>query len=117
LGVEASLGEEPDLPLEAKEGLYRIAQEALNNAVRHAQASRVAIHLRQDNGKIVLSVKDNGIGFNTQIRYPGHIGLHTMRERAEKLGGVLDVKSAPGQGTHIRATLFRTQKEQQSADW
>jgi signal transduction histidine kinase len=111
LEVETVLGEEPDLPLEAKEGLYRIAQEALNNTVKHAQASRVAIRLQHDGAEFVLSVQDDGIGFDLQDRYPGHMGLHTMRERAEKMGSVLHVESAPGQGTRIRATLSPTRDQ------
>lgn len=116
LEVETVLGEEPDLPLEAKEGLYRIAQEALNNTVKHAQASRTAIRLQQERGELVLSVQDNGIGFDPQREYPGHMGLHTMRERVEKMGGVLHIESAQGQGTQMRVTLSSPQGQRQSAD-
>jgi signal transduction histidine kinase len=105
LEVETVLGEEPDLALEAKEGLYRIAQEALNNTIKHAQASRVVIRLQEDSGEIVLSVQDDGVGFDPQDEYPGHMGLHTMRERVERLGGTLHIESAPGQGTRTRVTL------------
>jgi len=103
--VETLLGEEPELPLEIKEGLYRIAQEALNNTIRHAQASRVAIRLQEDSGEIVLSVQDDGVGFDLRDEYPGHMGLHTMRERVEKMGGALHIESAPGRGTRVRVTL------------
>jgi signal transduction histidine kinase len=105
LQVDIRLGEEPDLPLETKEGLYRIAQEALNNAVRHAQANRVRIEVRVSKNEITLVVEDDGIGFDPQAQYPGHVGLHTMRERAERLGGTLHVDSAPAQGTRIHVTL------------
>ena len=105
LAVETALGREPDLPLEVKEGLYRIAQESLNNTVKHAQSSRVTIRLEEHGNEIMLLVEDDGIGFDPQDRHPGHIGLQTMRERAEKMGGVLDVDSIPGRGTRVRATL------------
>jgi len=105
LEVETVLGEEPDLALEIKEALYRIAQEALNNTIKHAQASRVVIRLQEDSGEIVLSVQDDGVGFDPQDEYPGHMGLHTMRERVERLGGTLHIESAPGQGTRTRVTL------------
>jgi len=105
LEVEAVLGEEPELPLEVKEGLYRIAQEALNNTVKHAQASRVAIRLEEFSDEILLLVQDDGIGFDPQDRYPGHMGLHTMQERAEKMGGTFHIESAPGRGTRLQVTL------------
>jgi signal transduction histidine kinase len=104
LEVEALLGEEPDLPLEIKEGLYRIAQEALNNTIKHAQASRVAIRLQEDSGEIVLSVQDDGVGFDPRNEYSG-MGLHTMRERVEKIGGVLHIESSPGRGTRVHVAL------------
>jgi signal transduction histidine kinase len=105
LEVETVVGEEPDLPLEVKEGLYRIAQEALNNTIKHARASQVVIRLQEDRGEIVLSVRDDGVGFEPQDEYAGHVGLHTMRERAERLGGMLHIESAPAQGTRIRVVL------------
>jgi signal transduction histidine kinase len=104
LEVEATLEKEPRLSLEAKDALYRVVQEALNNIVKHAQASRVAIHLQDDQQEIVLAVRDDGVGFDPQGEYPG-IGLHTMRERVEKMGGELHIESAPGQGTHVRVRL------------
>ena len=108
LVVETVLGEEPDLPLGTKQGLYRIAQEALNNTVKHAQASRVAIRLEVVGDEVVLLVQDDGVGFDPQHGYPGHIGLHTMRERVEKMGGILHIESAPAQGTRMRVTLYRS---------
>jgi signal transduction histidine kinase len=53
---------------------------------------------------VVLVVEDDGTGFDPQAEYPGHVGLHSMRERAQKLGGTLYVESTPGQGTRIRVT-------------
>jgi signal transduction histidine kinase len=101
--VDGNLCEEPDVPLKTKEALYRIAQEALTNAVKHAQATRLGLRLSHDKESIVLEVSDDGLGFDPTGSYPGHLGLRSMRERAARLGGVLNVESAPGQGTRIRA--------------
>ncbi len=104
LAVQTTLCEEPELPLEAKEVLYRVAQEALHNVVKHARASRV--DLRLDCGpRVVLEVRDDGQGFDPQGSFPGHLGLKSMRERAEHLGGRVTIQSAPGQGTTVRAEL------------
>ena len=95
----------PDLPLAAKEALYRVAQEALNNLVKHAQASRVDVRLRCEDSALTLEVQDDGVGFDPQVEYPGHLGLHTMHERVTRLSGTLTIESTPGKGTAIRAYL------------
>jgi PAS domain S-box-containing protein len=105
LEVEMDLGPEPLLSLEVKEALYRVAQEALNNVVKHARASRVIVRLAAEGPGIALSLEDDGIGFQPQAEYPGHIGLHTMRERIEAVGGTLTIESAPGQGTRLYVAL------------
>jgi PAS domain S-box-containing protein len=96
---------EPALPFEAKEALYRIAQEALNNVTKHAQARRVELRLCKEGGSVVLEVEDDGVGFDAQREYPGHLGLHTMRERAARLEGRLEIDSSPGHGTRLRVWL------------
>jgi signal transduction histidine kinase len=101
LEVHTEFCREPALSFEAKEALYRIAQEALNNVAKHAQASRVQLRLRSEPGGIVLDVEDNGMGFDPQCQYPGHLGLHSMRERAAMLEGRLEIKSSPGHGTRL----------------
>lgn len=85
----------------------RIAQEALMNVARHARASNVTLSLQQNEGAIRLTVRDNGRGIEPaeQARRPGSHGLTIMRERAEALGGTLEVESAPGQGTRITVTI------------
>ncbi len=95
----------PDLPLAAKEALYRVAQEALNNMLKHAQATNVELRLTCEPGLLHLEVKDNGVGFDPQADYPGHLGLHTMQERVTRLGGTLEIESAPGEGTTVHAWL------------
>jgi signal transduction histidine kinase len=103
--VNTTLGEETDLPLETKETLYRIAQEALHNTVKHARASRADLKLVCDARGIVLEVSDDGAGFDPGEDFSGHLGLKSMRERAARLGGTLQVESAPGEGTSIRVRI------------
>jgi signal transduction histidine kinase len=105
LAVAADLGAEPELALEAKEALYRIAQEALHNTVKHARAGRVELQLTADAREIVLEVCDDGVGFDPGAAFPGHLGLESMRERAARLGGTVEIASAPGRGTRLRARL------------
>jgi signal transduction histidine kinase len=111
IDVAVSLGEEPDLPLAAKEVLYRVALEALHNVGKHANASRVALTLANSNGHVILKVADNGSGFELQAHYPGHLGLRSMRERVEALGGSFSVQSTPGTGTTIYASLPCARRE------
>ena len=95
-----------------EESIYRIAQEALNNAIKHAHARQVV--LRLDNGKqngFCLSVKDDGIGFipgtgsAKEESEEGGFGMKTMRERAEALGGFIQVTSAPAKGTTVEVII------------
>jgi PAS domain S-box-containing protein len=106
-GLEVGLEvcDEPDLPLEIKEAVYRIAQEALQNAVKHARPNRLDVRLNCSAEGITLEVCDNGVGFDPMASFPGHLGLRSMRERAARLGGTLDIASAPGCGTRIRVCI------------
>jgi signal transduction histidine kinase len=93
-------------PRPVEEGLYRIAQEALNNALKHAAASNVVVRLANEDSRTVLEVEDDGRGFIVDSADGrGGMGLANMRERARKLGGSLAVLSAPGRGTIVRATV------------
>jgi PAS domain S-box-containing protein len=103
--VDAVLCYEPEASLEAKEVVYRIAQEALHNTVKHARAANVQIKVECDSKWITLEVSDDGIGFDTQGDFPGHLGLRSMRERALHLGGTLEVDSTSGKGTRICAQI------------
>ncbi len=100
--VELSLCDEPEVPLPIKEALFRIAQEALQNAARHAHSDRLDVRLTREPEGLGLEVCDNGVGFDALAAYPGHLGLRSMRERAMKLGGTLDIASAPDCGTQVR---------------
>jgi signal transduction histidine kinase len=106
--VETALCDEPDLPIEVKEAVHRIAQESLHNTVKHARASRVEIKLVDGVGEIVLEVRDDGLGFDASGSFPGHIGLRSMRERAAKLMGSIEIESAVGAGTRIVLRIPRS---------
>lgn len=96
------------LPEEMEHNLLRITQEAVSNAVKHARAKRLSIRLRLESTHIDLNIEDDGIGFeqSTVFSIPnGHFGLIGMRERTERLGGTLTVKSQLGSGTLIQVIL------------
>jgi signal transduction histidine kinase len=87
--------------------ILRIAQEALHNALRHARADHVRVRLRARDGELLLEVEDDGVGFDPkapEVR-SRHLGLTSMEERAARLGGRLDVASAPGAGTTVRLAV------------
>lgn len=90
----------PTLPMEVKITLYRIAQEALNNIVKHAQASKVQITLHDEPHQITLRLKDNGLGFDPARLTPG-MGLGIMPERARAINAEYELNSAKGSGTEI----------------
>ncbi len=98
------------LPGTQRLAIYRIYQEAMNNVLKHTRADEVRIRLQKENGKIILEVKDNGDGFDVpedwlELIRQGHLGLAGMRERAEAMGGALEVDSRPGAGTRIRVSV------------
>ena len=90
---------------DAELGLFRIAQEALNNVGRHAAAERVSVRLRLAAAEARLTIVDDGAGFTVGRAPEASLGLAGMRERAALLGGRLDVSSAPGKGATVRATI------------
>mgnify|MGYP002623680671 CR=1 FL=1 len=97
---------ELDKPVEV--GLYHIAQEALNNALKHASAGSVTVRLCAAPGEVTLEVSDDGVGFDPGALAGGGMGLLSMRERAEKLGGTLSLTAAPGKGTSSLAKVGLT---------
>jgi len=105
LTVAAHLGGEPELPLPLKETLYRIAQEALHNAVKHAHASHVEVRLSLTGSTVELQIGDDGVGFEPSAPRPGHLGMQSMRERAAAHRGSIEIDSEIGGGTTIRARL------------
>jgi signal transduction histidine kinase len=103
--VEFAPCEEPELPLRVKEAIYRIAQESLTNVVKHSQATRVRVGLGTTDVGLELEVADNGKGFDPSGAFPGHLGLRSMKERAEKVGGHLEIRSRAGAGTRVVAAF------------
>jgi PAS domain S-box-containing protein len=91
------------VPVEVKVGLYRIAQEALNNVAKHAGATEAKVKLLRSHGRVTLTVSDDGKGFNTRGVPPNSLGLNIMRERAREIGASLSVRSRVGEGTIIKA--------------
>lgn len=90
---------------DTKAVVYRIVQEAVANILKHAGARNVTVHLDDHDGGMLVTVRDDGCGFDYELarrsQLPGHLGLSTMRERAEIAGGWLGVDTAPGQGTVV----------------
>jgi len=108
--VQLSLGEELELPESIEEELFRIALEALNNALKHANPTLVTVTLRKEVRReipcIELSIIDDGIGFNPDKEGDeGGLGLVSMKERIEILGGELDILSSPGEGTQVKVSV------------
>ncbi len=93
------------LPLAAEEALYRIGQEALHNVVKHANASNATIKIWRDGDRVLLSVIDDGAGFEPEDVPRGHLGLIGMRQRVDLVGGELRVESEAGEGTTIEAAV------------
>jgi two-component system nitrate/nitrite sensor histidine kinase NarX len=91
-----------DPPPETVMAFYRITQETLNNTAKHAEATRIEISLTCEPDCATLEISDDGRGFDPQTVADGHLGLRIMAERAAEIGGDLEVKSSPGQGTQIR---------------
>lgn len=105
--VEADL-EEVELPAAAETALYRIAQEALQNVVKHSGARRASVVMRSDGDGTRLEVTDDGVGFDVASEGEGlSYGLVSMTERARLLGGRLEVRSQPGGGTSVIARVPR----------
>jgi len=97
-----------DLPAPLEQALYRIAQEALNNILKHARARRVSVALRQSGAQLTFEIADDGVGFDPAVAgQAGGLGLRGIAERVAQLGGCLSVQSAPGGGTRIRVELAR----------
>jgi signal transduction histidine kinase len=90
-------GDGRSVPEEVGLVLYRILQESLNNAKKHARAEEVEIAPDLQPDRVILEVRDDGVGFEV----PAHLGLIGMWERAAQVGGSFDVESQPGQGTRV----------------
>ena len=100
-------GSDENLPPVPRESLFRIAQEALANVARHSSANQTEISIDYGKDSVTLVIKDDGRGFDTSLPHSG-LGLHSMQERAEALGGSFSVASEPGRGTRIVVALPRS---------
>jgi signal transduction histidine kinase len=107
-GLRAELVQEGDenVAVSVQQELYHIAREALNNSLKHAQANHIVVRLLYHPDRTVLEVQDDGAGFDVEAGMDaGGMGLHTMQERAERLGGRLEIQTVEGTGTLVRVTL------------
>jgi len=102
LEIEVEGPERLALSPRAQTELFRIGREALANIVKHAGASKASVHVEARSGRVLVEVRDDGSGFDSAARHPGHFGLESMRSRAAELGGVLTISSTPGAGTVVR---------------
>ena len=107
VAISVQIEGECKMPDDVKVALYRIAQEALNNVAKHAQASQASVHLHSTPSKIELTVSDDGRGFVFDHIRPEHLGLGIMRERADSIGATLDVHSQPEQGVTVTACWLK----------
>jgi signal transduction histidine kinase len=101
LQIKVDAEGEGTLPADLQIGLYRIAQEALNNINKHADATHAEIRFRRRDSRVDLRITDDGRGFDASTTPPGHFGLSIMRERARGLGAQFRLESHPGGGTRI----------------
>lgn len=109
LPIQVQIDGERKLPPDIQVALYRIAQEALNNVAKYAQASQVDVHIMYSASGVHLEIADNGIGFELNQGKPTSLGLRIMRERAEAIEAELSIESHPGQGTRVAVTWMENQ--------
>ncbi len=105
--VELAIDGECCVDPEIQVAVYRIAQEALNNVVKYSRATQVNVSLRLRSDSLLLSVLDNGVGFDPGRVPANHLGLRIMRERAEAIGARLSIYSEPGEGTQVTVSIDR----------
>ncbi len=107
VAISVTAPDDRRLPPDVERELYRILQEAVTNAVRHARAPRIDVWIDIGPAGVTVTVADDGVGFDPTARAISsrHLGLTSMRERAAALGGTLAIESAPGEGTTVRAVV------------
>jgi two-component system sensor histidine kinase DegS len=93
------------LPGKVELAVYRVIQEAVNNALHHAQARFIMVVMQMQPGQLVVSVEDDGNGFDSTVPPTRRLGLLTMHERLTMLGGSLSIRSAPGARTTVQAQV------------
>lgn len=116
LETEIRVEGEESLPISISQELYRIAQESLNNIVKHARAHQITLHLKFDDRSISMEIHDDGIGFDPKAaRQSGGMGLRGIQERVHRVGGKLRIKSSPQGGTILRVTVPMKETETTSS--
>jgi len=111
--VEVHLDAGLELPADVKITFYRVTQEAFSNIAKHARATRVSARVLAVEGGATLTVRDDGRGFDPAlVPSDGHLGLHIMGERLERIAGTFTVESSPGAGTVIRAAWLQPASDQ-----
>ncbi len=106
--VDAHLQDVPQLPGAVAGELLRVVQEALSNVARHSQATSVQVSLTQEQEQILMSIADNGCGFDPTMASSQSVGLQSMRERLEEIGGTFQLESRAGQGTRVTVGYARS---------
>jgi signal transduction histidine kinase len=107
-------GDDPRLSRDQATAIFRIFQEILTNVARHAQATKVWVHLGEEQDAVVLEVEDNGVGISpTQLAERRSLGLLGMRERAGAFGGAVEIVGSQGRGTTVivQMPLLKTNDE------
>ncbi len=105
LKMHLDLQELNDLPIKVETGLYRIAQEALNNIAKYANANELHVLLAQQDNIVILEIVDDGLGFDKEIVPAGSVGLQGMAERIQQMEGRLTIDSTPNKGTKVRVEV------------
>jgi signal transduction histidine kinase len=104
--VFLAIGSDVDnIPGDRAHALYRIAQESLNNIARHSGASTARVRLTRKPGEVQLTISDSGSGFTSKSKRSEGLGLISMQERVRALQGTFSIRTRPGAGTHLRATI------------
>jgi signal transduction histidine kinase len=99
--VKLDIIDDTILPAEVQVTFYRVAQEAFNNIMKHATAAEAWVQVDAQPQLARLTIRDDGLGFDPGASQPGHLGVGIMRERADRIGAEIEIKSQPGQGTEI----------------
>ncbi len=109
---------EPSIPARLEPTLFRLVQESLNNAAKHAEASRIWVNVQsaESGAALSLAVRDNGCGFDPEDVTSG-LGLNQMRERVVAIGGTVQLKSQPDKGTTVKALIPVSSREKVDSVW
>jgi signal transduction histidine kinase len=109
-GVECVFECEPEIQIDDAQmatHVFRICQEAVNNALKHSGSSRIGISLRTNAERLELRVSDDGNGFSTRTQSENGLGLRAMKYRADLIGGRLEIDAAPGKGAQVMCTIYK----------